>query len=93
MFGLAPLYGFGLRGAAEPTFIVPLIKFVEYLRGVNDRLKRSMGEYLGGPLPTMSTNTLEMALLASGCDDSKIVHGPRLLSDNGSSYISSDLAE
>ena len=38
------------------------------------------------------TNTLEMALVASGCDNAKVVHRPRLLSDNGSSYISSDLA-
>ena len=39
------------------------------------------------------TDTLELALTASGCDSAKIVHKPRLLSDNGSSYISSDLAE
>ncbi len=29
----------------------------------------------------------------SGCDQAKIDHKPRLLSDNGSSYISRDLAE
>jgi len=39
------------------------------------------------------TDTLEMALQASGCDHANIVHRPRLLSDNGSSYISGDLAE
>jgi len=39
------------------------------------------------------TDTLELALVASGCDGAKVVHKPRLLSDNGSSYISSDLAE
>ena len=39
------------------------------------------------------TDTLELALAASGCDSAKLVHRPRLLSDNGSSYISSDLAE
>jgi hypothetical protein len=27
----APLCGFGLLGAVEPTFIVPLMKFVEHL--------------------------------------------------------------
>ena len=32
-------------------------------------------------------------LKASGCDQTKVVHKPRLLSDNGSSYISGDLAE
>ena len=39
------------------------------------------------------TGTLELALTASGCDSAKVVHKPRLLSDNGSSYISSDLAD
>ena len=39
------------------------------------------------------TDTLKLALAASGCDSAKLVHKPRLLSDNGSSYISSDLAE
>ena len=39
------------------------------------------------------TDTLELALKASGCDRAKVVHKPRLLSDNGSSYISGDLAE
>ena len=40
-----------------------------------------------------ATDTLELALKASGCDRAKVVHKPRLLSDNGSSYISGDLAE
>ncbi len=39
------------------------------------------------------TDTLELALQASGCDRACVVHKPRLLSDNGSSYISGDLAE
>jgi putative transposase len=39
------------------------------------------------------TATLNLALKASGLDQAKIVHRPRLLSDNGSSYISADLAE
>jgi transposase InsO family protein len=38
------------------------------------------------------TATLEMALKASGCDRAMVVHKPRLLSDNGSSYIAGDLA-
>ena len=38
------------------------------------------------------TDTLEMALEASGCDEAHVIHKPRLLSDNGSSYISGDLA-
>ena len=39
------------------------------------------------------TDTLEMALAVSGLDQAMVVHKPRLLSDNGSSYIAGDLAE
>ena len=39
------------------------------------------------------TDTLNMALVASGCDKAHVVHKPRLLSDNGASYISGDLKE
>jgi transposase InsO family protein len=39
------------------------------------------------------TATLEMALAASGLDKAKVLHRPRLLSDNGSSYVSDDLAK
>src|SRR5579864_6868189 len=38
------------------------------------------------------TATLEQALKTAGLDKAKVVHRPRLLSDNGSSYISGDLA-
>jgi putative transposase len=38
------------------------------------------------------TETLELALEASGCDKPTVLHRPRLLSDNGSSYIAGDLA-
>ena len=39
------------------------------------------------------TDTLELALEASGCDQATVVHKPRLLSDNGSSYVAGDLAD
>jgi putative transposase len=39
------------------------------------------------------TDTLELALVASGCNQAHVRHKPRLLSDNGSSYISGELAE
>ena len=39
------------------------------------------------------TDTLELALQVSGIDSARVVHRPRLLSDNGSSYLSADLAE
>ena len=39
------------------------------------------------------TATLKLALEASGCNRAKVLHTPRLLSDNGSSTISGDLAE
>src|SRR5271166_6184459 len=38
------------------------------------------------------TATLERALQASGLNKVRVVHRPRLLSDNGSSYLSDDLA-
>jgi len=39
------------------------------------------------------TDTLDMALAASGCDQAHVLHRPRLLSDNGPSYIAQDLAD
>ncbi len=39
------------------------------------------------------TDTLDLALKASGCDRATVQHEPRLLSDNGASYISGELAE
>jgi putative transposase len=39
------------------------------------------------------TDTLELALTASGCNQAHVRHKPRLLSDNGSSYVSGELAE
>ena len=39
------------------------------------------------------TATLDMALTASGLDRMTVVHRPRLLSDNGSSYVAVDLAK
>ena len=39
------------------------------------------------------TETMELALRASGCDQADVTQKPRLLSDNGSSDISSDLAD
>lgn len=39
------------------------------------------------------TDTLDLALAASGCDQARVVHKPRLLSDNGSSYVSAELAD
>jgi putative transposase len=39
------------------------------------------------------TATLDLALKASGLDHVTVLHRPRLLSDNGSSYIAEDLAK
>ena len=39
------------------------------------------------------TDTLDMALMASGCDQANVHHKPRLLSDNGPCYIASELAD
>jgi putative transposase len=38
-------------------------------------------------------DTLDLALAKSGLDQVEVSHRPRLLSDNGASYISADLAE
>lgn len=39
------------------------------------------------------TDTLDMALEASGCVSASVKHRPRLLSDNGPSYIAEELAD
>jgi transposase InsO family protein len=39
------------------------------------------------------TATLDLALASAGLDHAAVLHRPRLLSDNGASYISGDLAE
>ncbi len=39
------------------------------------------------------TDTLDLALQASGCDQATVLHKPRLLSDNGANYISGELAD
>jgi putative transposase len=39
------------------------------------------------------TDTLDLALEASGCDSARVFHKPKLLSDNGPSYIAGELAE
>jgi transposase InsO family protein len=38
------------------------------------------------------TDTLELALQASGCDNARVIQRPRLLSDNGPCYIAGELA-
>lgn len=40
-----------------------------------------------------TTATLDLALKASGCDCATVIAKPRLLRDNGSSYIAGDLAD
>ena len=39
------------------------------------------------------TDMLDLALQASGCGQATVLHKPRLLSDNGSSYVAADLAD
>ena len=39
------------------------------------------------------TDTLELALAASGCNQVHVLHKPRLLSDNGPSYVAGELAD
>jgi transposase InsO family protein len=39
------------------------------------------------------TDTLDLALAASGCNQARVRHRPRLLSDNGPCYIAGELAQ
>jgi putative transposase len=39
------------------------------------------------------TDTLDLAIAASGCDQVRVEHRPRLLSDNGPCYVASDLSD
>ena len=39
------------------------------------------------------TDRLDLALAASGCDQARVQHKPRMLSDNGPCYIAGELAE
>ena len=39
------------------------------------------------------TDTLDLALGVSGCDQVNVINKPRLLSDKGSSYVSGELAD
>ena len=39
------------------------------------------------------TDTLDMALAVSGCENANVLHRPRLLSDNGPSYIAGEFAD
>ena len=66
-----------------------------YLSTILDDYSRSViGWKLCGNMRAEDvTDTLDIALAASGCDSAKVLHKPRLLSDNCSSYIAGDLAE
>ena len=39
------------------------------------------------------TDMLGISLQASGCDQAHAINKPKLLSDNGSNYVSGELAE
>lgn len=43
--------------------------------------------------PQEVTDTLDLALEASGCDQAHVRHRPRLLTDIGPSYIAQELAD
>jgi putative transposase len=65
-----------------------------YLSTVLDDFSRYIVTWRLGPTMCASdvTATLDQALAASGLDRATVVHRPRLLSDNGSSYVANDLA-
>jgi putative transposase len=65
-----------------------------YLSTVLDDFSRYIVAWRLGPTMSASdvTATLEQALAASGLDHITVTQRPRLLSDNGSSYVANDLA-
>ena len=65
-----------------------------YLSTVLDVFSRYIVAWRLGPTMCASdvTATLDQALAASGLDHVTVVQRPRLLSDNGSSYVAEDLA-
>src|SRR5271167_67693 len=66
-----------------------------YLSTVLDDFSRYIVAWRLGPTMCASdvTATLDQALAASGLDSVTVVHRPRLLSDNGASYVAGDLAD
>ena len=67
---------------------------LQTMRGLDDYSRYVIGWKLCGNMRAEDvTDTLDIALAASGCDSAKVLHKPRLLSDNGSSYIAKDLVE
>jgi putative transposase len=66
-----------------------------YLSTVLDDFSRYIVAWRLGPTMGASdvTATLDQALAASGLDHITVAHRPRLLSDNGSSYVADDLAK
>jgi putative transposase len=65
-----------------------------YLSTVLDDFSRFIVAWRLGPTMCASdvTATLDQALAVSGLDQIAVAHPPRLLSDNGSSYVADDLA-
>ena len=67
---------------------------LQTMRGLDDYSRYVIGWKLCGNMRAEDvTDTLDIALAASGCDSAKVLHKPRLLSDNGSAYIAQDLVE
>ncbi|BAR56000.1 putative transposase [Bradyrhizobium diazoefficiens] len=66
-----------------------------YLSTVLDDFSRYIVAWRLGPTMCASdvTATLDQALAVSGLDHIAVAHRPRLLSDNGSSYVADDLAK
>jgi putative transposase len=66
-----------------------------YLSTVLDDFSRYIVAWRLGPTMCASdvTATLDQALAASGLNSATVVQRPRLLSDNGASYVANDLAD
>ena len=86
------IIGWGCLGFG---MIPQIMRRLRYLSTVLDDFSRYIIAWK--PCSTMRaedvTDTLDMALQASGCDSAQVIHKPRLLSDNGPSYIAGELAD
>jgi transposase InsO family protein len=86
---------------SSPIAVVPTIEcgawdseLVQRALGRQMRLLHQLDDLglLGCMCASDVTATLDQALAASGLDGVTVVHRPRLLSDNGASYVAGDLA-
>ena len=76
-----------------PTFARRTLRLAQIVHHLGLALGGRPGAGLAQRLMLHVTAALDLALAAAGLDQVQVVHRPRLLSDNGPSYVASDLAD